>query len=452
MSDSKVLGVLVIARHGDRAGFYQNPNDYTPTATKITPLGNVSFVVDGNRKTIAEGPCFTETRVHVGTVAPGAVPQVNVPQLHLDVRADAGGEGGVIYNSAVSLVQGLFPANSNYTTTLANGTTVEGPLEGYQYVAIESVEPDNDVSLEGWTKCGAFDNSTAEFYSSDEFKKKAEESKPFLDQLPRFLDGRPVTLENMWNIFDFMLVENIHNAEFSKNLPATFLEQARHLTNYHEYGVFSDPQLDGIGNIAFRTMIPTFTKNLKSIANASDPLKFVYYATAYKPFLSLFNMTGVAQAHPELAGFVDFAGSVALEVRQPSGGGAPVVRFNLKNGTDNDYKNFSFMGSSEDVPLQQLLDHLQPAAVNSTADWCKACGNTKDRGCGALAAAESQGRLSAAGSSHQTISPVGAGFLGAGLTIFVALVLLGILFFLGLVAFGKKAKSSKSSMSSHEKA
>jgi prostatic aicd phosphatase len=48
------------------------------------------------------------------------------------VRADAGGEGGVIYNSAVSLVQGLYPANSNYTTRLANGTTIEGPLDGYQ--------------------------------------------------------------------------------------------------------------------------------------------------------------------------------------------------------------------------------------------------------------------------------------------------------------------------------
>ena len=50
-------------------------------------------------------------------------------------------------------------------------------------------------------------------------------------------------------------------------------------------------------------MIPSVTKNLQSIANASEPLKFAYYATAYKPFVSLFNMTGVAQAHPELAGF-----------------------------------------------------------------------------------------------------------------------------------------------------
>ena len=85
------------------------------------------------------------------------------------VRADGGGEGGVIFNSALSLLQGLFPATDNYNTTLANGTNVVGPLGGYQTVPstvlfpcivtmltdnpVESVEPSNDVSLEGWTSC-----------------------------------------------------------------------------------------------------------------------------------------------------------------------------------------------------------------------------------------------------------------------------------------------------------
>lgn len=50
------------------------------------------------------------------------------------VRADGGGEGGVIFNSALSLLQGLFPATDNYNTTLANGTNVVGPLGGYQTV------------------------------------------------------------------------------------------------------------------------------------------------------------------------------------------------------------------------------------------------------------------------------------------------------------------------------
>lgn len=111
----------------------------------------------------------------------------------------------------------------------------------------------------------------------------------FLAQLPPFLDGRSVNLQNMvsipikklfgyrscrsfyvtvqckcwryvteWTIgltyfrrrqiFDYMNVQFTHNTTFASNLPDGFLERARHLANYHEYGVFTSPQLDGIGN------------------------------------------------------------------------------------------------------------------------------------------------------------------------------------------------------------
>jgi prostatic aicd phosphatase len=167
------------------------------------------------------------------------------------VRADAGGEKGVIMNSAASLLQGLYPANSSYKTTLANGSTVTGLLGGYQYIPIESVQPGNDISLEGWTNCAPFTANTNEFYNSTEFKQKAEDYAGFLQSLPPFLDGRPANLENMWNvresyyvafssfvlmktalIFDFMNVQYIHNPDFAKALPPTHLAQARHLANF----------------------------------------------------------------------------------------------------------------------------------------------------------------------------------------------------------------------------
>ena len=39
--DSTVIGVVILARHGDREGFYQDPNTYTASSTTITPLGEV---------------------------------------------------------------------------------------------------------------------------------------------------------------------------------------------------------------------------------------------------------------------------------------------------------------------------------------------------------------------------------------------------------------------------
>jgi prostatic aicd phosphatase len=49
-------------------------------------------------------------------------------------------------------------------------------------------------------------------------------------------------------------------------------------------------------------MLYPIINNFNRLANSSDPLKLVYNAISYKPFISLFNMTGVAATYPELQG------------------------------------------------------------------------------------------------------------------------------------------------------
>jgi len=60
------------------------------------------------------------------------ISQTVVDLTQIQVRADAGGEGGVIYNSAVALLQGLYPPTSSYNETLVNGTVIFGASNGYQ--------------------------------------------------------------------------------------------------------------------------------------------------------------------------------------------------------------------------------------------------------------------------------------------------------------------------------
>jgi len=50
-----------------------------------------------------------------------------------------------------------------------------------------------------------------------------------------------------------MNVQDIHNQRFNQSLPPTFLAQVRALADFHEYGVFSDPNLAGIGNSEYMT-------------------------------------------------------------------------------------------------------------------------------------------------------------------------------------------------------
>lgn len=69
------------------------------------------------------------------------------------VRVKGGGEGPVVFDSAIATLQGLFPPTPNNKMTLANDTVVVAPLGGYQYVPVETVEPGNDRSMESWTDC-----------------------------------------------------------------------------------------------------------------------------------------------------------------------------------------------------------------------------------------------------------------------------------------------------------
>ncbi|KAH7913424.1 histidine phosphatase superfamily [Hygrophoropsis aurantiaca] len=433
-SDSQVLGVVLIVRHGDRQGFYQDPDTYTPTATAITPLGNAE-----------EYQLGTYLRaIYLNATSPSYIPGISTGlfnQTQVFIQADLGGEDGVVYDSCVSLTQGLWPPTTSNDITLANGTTVTAPLGGYQ--AFETVDPNESVSLEGFEYCNSFNTQTTDFYNSSEFQQKAAESATFLSLLPPYLDGRSVTLQNMWNIFDFMNVQSIHNAAFAKALPPTFLAQARALANWHEYNVFSSPSIDGIGNIAGQTLLPTILNGFSGIMDPTNPVKLSITAIAYKPFLSFFNMSGVAEANPQLAGIINYAAALALEVRQPSSGGEPVIRFNFKNGTDSDFITYNFLNRTGDVPLSAFIETMAPASLNTTAQWCSVCQNTQDRGCAALTLAYDQGHAAA----QPRISPVGAGFLGAGLTVAVAALALGTLAFLGLLSVGKFSKRSDNKVS-----
>ena len=57
-----------------------------------------------------------------------------VDNNEVKVRVKAGVEGTVVFDSAISLLQGLFPPTPNNKIVLANETVITAPLGGYQYV------------------------------------------------------------------------------------------------------------------------------------------------------------------------------------------------------------------------------------------------------------------------------------------------------------------------------
>lgn len=56
---------------------------------------------------------------------------------------------------------------------------------------------------------------------------------------------------------------------------------------------------------------------------------------------------------------VDYSSAAVFEVRQPNGGGEPVLRFRFKNGTEDQFNTYPFMNSRSDVPVSTFINSLQ---------------------------------------------------------------------------------------------
>ncbi|KAJ7249935.1 histidine phosphatase superfamily [Mycena rebaudengoi] len=367
---SSVLGVIVIARNGDRQEFYQDPKTYKPSLTDSTALGVADLHLLG-------------TQLRSTYLTPGSASFISsisadvADNQQIKVRAKAGGEGSVVFDSAIALLQGLYPPTPRNKITLANETVVLAPLGGYQYVPLETVEPGNDRSLESWTDCPAFQKHVAAFHGSDAFKAKAQESSRFFQDIKDYVFGRPANLENIWNIYDYMNTELTYNQTYAYRLPPSFVEQARALADFHEDGVFSDTQASGVGNIAGRTLLHTILTSLERIAFNGDPLQLMVVQTSYQPFISLFHQTDIVKEHPELKAIPNYGAALAIELRR----GSPpdlrdFVRFKFRNGTADpkDWQTLHAFGQHADIPLTEFIYRTEGSVITSNKQWAQVCG------------------------------------------------------------------------------
>lgn len=367
-----VLGVLVIARNGDRTEYYQDPRTYESSYTESTALGAAESHQLGSflRSTYmsSSSPSY---------IADMKTDLVDTHEVH--VHAKAGGEGTVIFDSAIALLQGLFPPNPANKIVLANETTVIAPLGGYQYVPIETVEPGNDKSLEPWTDCPAFEQHIADVYSSSEFKETARAAGPFFGSVRDYVFGRPTTLENAWNIYDYVSTELSHNKTYAHRLPPTLVEQARGFADFHENAVFSDKDVGGIGNLAGRTILHTVLSSLQRIAFNGDPLQFLLIETSYQPFISLFHMFEMVKESPELAGIPNYASALAFELRRgPAPEDRDFVRIKFKNGTNGAFETYHAFGHKSDIAATEFIYRIENYAITSQKQWAAACSSGLD--------------------------------------------------------------------------
>lgn len=367
-----LVGVVLLARHGDRLStVYQDPATYNSTQGYLTPFGA--------QQEYQLGQFLRNTYLNPGS--PSYINGINTNVVDVDqlyVRADAGG-GDVILDSAYALLQGLYPPTPNGTITLANGQVVTPPLGGYQYVPVESLEYWQAPSLTSWMECEYFQAHLGRLNSGVVFKDLTATAAPFLEAVTPYLNGLNNSFLNMWNIYDYLNVQYTHNKTFYNNFPKTLLDQARYFANQHEQNVFTDSVINGVGQIAIRTLWPEMLWSLGNMTLPNNKVKIALTEVDYKPFISLFNVTNATVTNPNISGIADYASVVALELSQDTQGQYNVA-MKFKNGTDNELRTLQFWGSNS-ISLDKLVSSIAWSTINSTVNWCFSCNQTVLRGC-----------------------------------------------------------------------
>lgn len=425
-----LAGVVLITRHGDRQGFYQSPTTYSASDTALTVLGNVQEFQNGqdlrNRYLVNNNITGLNTTI--------------ADFNQVQVIADAGGEGTVIVDSAIALMQGLYPP-VNETITLANGTSVSWDRAQLIQVGTLADGDTNEYWLEGYDECNTWTTRLNKWYNSTEFQSQAKIANPFYKSMSAVLGNRPATLQNAWNLFDFLNVESIHNSTIAQQVSPQQLAEARYWANYHEAGSFTDADPFDVGNVAGHAILPPLNAAINNIANTTNQLKFSYIAVSYKPFLSLFTMWDLPSPLNDTV--VDYASAALIEVYTDNS-----LRFLFRNGTEGDFINYPLFNSgNESYPIDFYMDNMEPFSLNSLSDWCNECGTTDARGCDTLAALNGTGGAgyasitSTEGKHH--VSPVVAGVIGAMVTLAVAAIALALWLLLSSL-LSKKHRSTSS--------
>ncbi|KIJ63581.1 hypothetical protein HYDPIDRAFT_113050 [Hydnomerulius pinastri MD-312] len=371
-SNAGLIGVVLLARHGDRTGLFQNYTTYNSTQGYLTPYGS--------SQEYNLGTYLRET--YLNPDSPSFIQNISTDVADIDqlfVRADAGG-GNAILDSAYALLQGLYPPTKESKMTLATGQTVYAPLGGYQYIPVESLEFWQAPSLTSWMECEYFQFHLARLNSGVIFKDAAAEAAPFLQAVEPYLGGLNSSFLNIWNIYDHLNVQYTHNKTFYQSFPKTLMEQARHFANIHEQNVFTDSVQNGVGQIAIRTLWPEIFWSLGNMTAPNNKVKLALTEVDYKPFISMFNVTNATVTNPEISGIVDYASAVAFELSQNTAGDYEVA-MKFKNGTnDKEFKSLKMFGQ-DSLTLPQMIQALDWTTINSTINWCFSCNQTILRGC-----------------------------------------------------------------------
>lgn len=177
-ASERVLGVYIFHRHGDRTA-----KAWTPV--NLTALGADEVHASGT---------FYHSR-YISSSSDLHIVGMSSDVAVLSQLSVSSPEDNVLHNSATSFLQGLYPPTGN-SEVLANGTKVEAPLGGYQYIPVDEVTSsatangaENNAWLQGNSGCNKAVVSSNNYLLSPEYKTTYNDTIEFYQSLLPVVNG-----------------------------------------------------------------------------------------------------------------------------------------------------------------------------------------------------------------------------------------------------------------------
>jgi hypothetical protein len=176
-----VLGVYIFHRHGDRT-----TKNWPPTS--LTDLGYYQVFEAGNfyRNRYIDANASSQ----IFGISPDLVQN---SQLNVQAPVDT-----VLQNSAAGFLQGLYPpvGATLGTQKLANGTSVEAPLGGFQLIPVNAVasassgaNSENSQWLQGQSGCNNAIISSNNYFFSQEYLTELNKTMGFYHSVEPVING-----------------------------------------------------------------------------------------------------------------------------------------------------------------------------------------------------------------------------------------------------------------------
>ncbi|SLM35828.1 Histidine phosphatase superfamily, clade-2 [Lasallia pustulata] len=373
-----VLGVYIFSRHGDRTSKSTPP-------TVLTDLGYQQVFTSGTyfrNRYIADG-----APSQIAGIEPNVV---KYSQISASAPLDT-----VLMPSAQGFLQGLYPpvGPTLGSQKLANGMTVQSPLNGYQLIPIAQVTTGATSESTGWlqgaSNCANAIVNSNEYFSTPEYMSLLNSTADFYKSLTPLVNNtfspNQISYKNAYIIYDLLNVATIHNSTVLKSplLPPSTLQQLRTLADTHEYNLAFN-QTSPVRAITGATLAAQILQSLNTTIHTSGSPQLTLQLGAYASFESFFGLANLTSTNADFYGIPDYASTMTFELstNTSSSTTTPIpppdqinVRFLFHNGTTSNSSEPTayplFGQSSLYLPWTTFVASMNAFAVGSQAQWTR---------------------------------------------------------------------------------